>query len=213
MPPWPDGPRFPPAADLGAAGPYTATTIPGSGPGGGYTVFHPQQLAPDGLKHPIVTWGNGATTAPPLFPMLPHLASHGFVVIASDNAFVTSAELNAGIDWLIAENERTGSPLFQKLDPTKVASMGYSLGSLGTFEIAADPRLTTTVHISGGAMDKAVVPNLKKPPRSSAATPRTSPTTTARATSSWRRCRCSTASFPASTWAFWPRTRIRSPRW
>jgi hypothetical protein len=40
--------------------------------------------------------------------------------------------------------------------------MGYSLGSLGTFEIAGDPRLTTTVHISGGAMDKAVVPNLKK---------------------------------------------------
>jgi hypothetical protein len=94
---------------------------------------------------------------------LPRLATHGFVVIASNNAFVTAAELKSGLDWLGAENQRMGSTFFQKLDPNEVASMGYSLGSLGTFEIASDPRLKTTVHISGGAMDKSVVPNLKNP--------------------------------------------------
>ena len=135
----------------------------GGGPGGAYTLFFPQELGKDGVKHPFITWGNGATTTPGLFTLLPRLATHGFVVIASDNPFVTGQEMIAGIDWLIAENDRAGSTFQQKLDPEQVASFGYSLGSLGTFEIADDPRIRTTVHISGGAMDKAVVPNLKNP--------------------------------------------------
>ena len=157
------GSRFPSVSDVGAAGPYTPMSTPSSGPGNGYSVYYPEPLGPDGLKNPIITWGNGATTVPPLFTLLPHLASHGFVVIASNNAFVTGGELRAGIDWLIAENERSDSMFYQKLDTEEVASMGYSLGSLGTFEIADDPRLKTTVHISGGAMDKSVVPNLRNP--------------------------------------------------
>jgi hypothetical protein len=40
--------------------------------------------------------------------------------------------------------------------------MGYSLGGLGTFKIAGDARLKTTVHISGGTGDSAVA-NLKTP--------------------------------------------------
>jgi hypothetical protein len=152
-----------PLADPSKAGPYMAVTKTATGPNGAYTLYHPAQLGPDGLKHPILTWGNGATTIPSLYSLLPHLATHGFVVIAADNSFVTGAELKAGIDWLIAEHARMGSELYDKLDVEQVASFGYSLGSLGTFEIAADPRLKTTVHISGGAMDKAVVPNLRNP--------------------------------------------------
>jgi hypothetical protein len=154
---------FPPVTDLTAMGPYGVTMNEASGPGGGYSVYHPAELGEGGVKHPLLTWGNGATTVPALFPMLPHLASHGFVVVASNNAFVTGAELIAGVDWLFEQNEDESSVFYGKLDTTNVASFGYSLGSLGTFEIAADPRLTTTVHISGGAMDKAVVPNLKNP--------------------------------------------------
>jgi hypothetical protein len=157
------GGRFPEVSSLTAEGPFTVTTETASGPNGGYTLHYPAMLGMNGLKHPFVTWGNGATTVPALFPMLQHLASHGFVVIASNNAFVTGAELKAGLDWLEAENARGGSEFYQKLDPTKLASFGYSLGSLGTFEIADDPRLVTTVHISGGAMDKSVVPNLRNP--------------------------------------------------
>jgi len=154
--------KFPSVSDLNAVGPYTATMIENSGPGGGYTVFHPQELGPDGLKNPILTWGNGATTVPSFYVLLPHLASHGFVIVASNNAFVTGEEMRAGIDWLFEQNNDSSSIFHQKLD-TNVASFGYSLGSLGTFEIADDPRLVTTVHISGGAMDKAVVPNLSHP--------------------------------------------------
>lgn len=154
---------WPAIANFGMNGPFKPVTKNNDGPSGGYALFYPEELGRDGLKHPFITWGNGATTTPPLFTLLPLLASQGFVVIASNNAFVTSAEMKSGLDWLGMENERQGSPFHQKLDPTKVASMGYSLGSLGTFEIANDPRIKTTVHISGGAMNKSVLPNLKNP--------------------------------------------------
>lgn len=154
---------FPSVGDLTAAGPYRAVTVTGSGPGGVYTVYHPEPLAPGGLKNPFVTWGNGLGTTPDWYELLPHLASHGFVVIASDNFSVTPEELRAGIDWLFAENERSGSVFFGKLDTSRVASMGYSLGSDCTFKIADDPRLITTIHISGGAFDKADTARLRNP--------------------------------------------------
>jgi hypothetical protein len=72
-------------------------------------------------------------------------------------------QIIAGIDWAIAENDRSGSELYQKLDTTKLASMGYSMGSLSTFTIANDPRLTTTVHISGGNMVGERIQNLHAP--------------------------------------------------
>jgi hypothetical protein len=91
------------------------------------------------------------------------MATHGFVVIAANSSSVTAALLKGGIDWLIMENGRDGSMFKDKLDPNQVASMGYSLGSLATFEAATDPRIKTTVHISGGSMTKSVVANLHGP--------------------------------------------------
>jgi hypothetical protein len=120
-------------------------------------------LGRNGLKHPIVTWGNGAGSTPNQYTLLPRMASHGFVVIAANSSSVTGALLKGGIDWLIMENAREGSMFKDKLDPNQVASMGYSLGSLSTFEIAGDMRIKTTVHISGGSMTKSVVANLHAP--------------------------------------------------
>ena len=152
-----------PAADIGAEGPFKSMTVMNSGPSNGYTLYVPMELGRDGLKHPIVTWGNGSGSTPGQYTLLPRIASHGFVVIASNNTSVTGALLKGGIDWLIAENGREGSMFKDKLDPKQVASMGFSLGSLATFEIAGDMRIRTTIHISGGSMNKSVVSNLHAP--------------------------------------------------
>jgi dienelactone hydrolase len=152
-----------PVADISAAGPFESMTVMNSGPNSGYMLFFPQDLGRDGLKHPIITWGNGAGTMPRSYTLLPRLATHGFVVIASNSSSVTGALLKGGVDWLITENGREGSMFKDKLDPDQVAAMGYSLGSLATFDTAADPRIKTTVHISGGSMNKMVVGNLRKP--------------------------------------------------
>jgi hypothetical protein len=152
-----------------ADGPYTATTMDGVGPSASYTVYLPTELAPGGAKNPIVGWMSGGGTTHTLYPLLPRLATHGFVVVASNSIPGIGAEaalgdeIIAGIDWTLAENARTGSALQGKLDETKIASMGYSMGSLATFMIAADPRLTTTVHISGGNMAPERVNNLHAP--------------------------------------------------
>jgi hypothetical protein len=100
---------------------------------------------------------------------LPRLATHGFVVVASNTTpgigqeVALGQEIIAGIAWAIEENGRQASTMFGKLDTTKIASVGYSMGSLATFTIANDPRLTTTVHISGGNMMADRIANLRGP--------------------------------------------------
>lgn len=163
------GPRFPSVSDLSKDGPYGSTTLRGVGPGGGYTAYVPEELAPDGAKNPIVGWMSGGGTTHTSYPLLPRLATHGFFVMAADvtpgigQEAMLGEQIIAGIAWAIAESEQSGSDFYGKLDSTKLASMGYSMGSLATFMIADDPRLTTTVHISGGNMAPERVQNLHAP--------------------------------------------------
>ena len=140
---------FPAVMDTSAKGPFTSVRVNNSGPGSAYTIFHPMQLAPNGALNPIVAWGNGGFTTPADYPLLPHLASHGFVVIASNNTLVTGPEVKSGIDWIIQQNSSTSSPFHEKLDIKKVAGVGYSNGGLATLDNADDMRLTTIVIISG----------------------------------------------------------------
>jgi hypothetical protein len=155
---------FPAVQDLTAMGPYTAQTIENTGPDGQYTLYRPKELAPNGVLNPIVSWGNGALTVPSWYSMLPHLASHGFVVIASDSSSVTADLVKAGIDWVVQQNETMSSELYHKLDTKNVAGVGYSLGGLATYGVADDPRLVTVVIISGANMsDRSPVAKLHTP--------------------------------------------------
>jgi hypothetical protein len=158
-----------PTADVAKDGPYASTTLQNTGPDGNYTVYLPTELAPGGAKNPIVGWMSGGGTTHTLYTLLPRLATHGFVVVTANVTPGIGAEVDlgkkivAGIDWAIAENAKKDSAFFGKLDTNKLASMGYSMGSLATFTIANDPRLTTTVHISGGNMVPERVANLHAP--------------------------------------------------
>lgn len=156
------GSLFPAVTDPVAKGPYTAKTVERAGPNNNYTIYQPTELGKDGVKHPVLTWGNGGSTMPSWYPMLPHLATHGFVVVAANTVPSIGAEeplgkdMLAGLDWLLAENQRAGSDYAGKLDAARVAPFGYSMGGLATFTIVSDPRWITTVHISGGNMGEGV---------------------------------------------------------
>jgi hypothetical protein len=160
---------FPPVTDFTKDGPFTSTVVNATGPNGNYAVYVPTPLAPNGAKNPIVGWMSGGGTTQSGYPLLPRLATHGFLVVASNTVpgigaeVALGQEIIAGIDWAIAENGKAGSQFEGKLDTTKLASMGYSMGSLATFTIANDKRLTTTVHISGGNMVPERVDNLHAP--------------------------------------------------
>lgn len=141
---------LPAVSDVSKPGAFTPTSSAGPA---GFVLFHPQELGKDGVKHPIVSWGPGAVeTASSFTTLLNHFASHGFVVISYDGT-PNGDELAKAIDWMVAENTRAGSTFNQRLDTTKIAAGGHSAGSLATFRIAKDARLTTTMHLCGGTFD------------------------------------------------------------
>jgi len=148
-------PTLPPADSVDADGPFETTQDLGAGPSGDSGLFYPTDLGRDGLAHPIFVWGCGGGSTPSSYAThLNRIASHGFIVIAEVSTIGNDgAILIAALEWLIAENERPESMFFGKLDTAKVAAGGHSIGSVNTFLIADDPRLTTTIHVAGGSLD------------------------------------------------------------
>jgi hypothetical protein len=144
---------FPPlVGDAGAAGPYATSVKSGAGPSGNGTVYYPTSFGPNGLKTPIFVWDPGSGIQGTMYAtMLTQLASQGFAAYACATSSSAGTEVKDGIDWMIAQNTAQGSIFMGKLDTTKVAAGGHSLGSLAVFANAGDSRLTTTVHVSGGA--------------------------------------------------------------
>ena len=159
----PPASAFPAVMDPSKDGPYKAKTVSNAGPGSNYTIFQPDPLGADGVKHPILTWGNGGSTTPDWYTMLPHLATHGFVVVAANTVPSIGAEealgtdMLTGMDWMLMQNTTQGSEYFGKLDSARVAPFGYSMGGLATWVIVGDPRWITTVHLSGGNMESGPV--------------------------------------------------------
>jgi dienelactone hydrolase len=66
-------------------------------------------------------------------------------------ADTTAQHLLDAVTWAIAENSRTGSQYYGKLDTTKVAVMGQSCGGIQAIDAAHDPRVTTLGVWNSGA--------------------------------------------------------------
>jgi len=149
----PSAPTLPPITDPAQRGPFRVQTV-ATAPGlGTHSLFVPAELGRDGIKHPIVVWTNGNGGSTSFYrAFLEHLASHGFFVVAdkrsTSNHALENREQVAGIDWAIAQ--ASSGRYAGKLDATKLALAGHSLGSLASFANGGDPRVATTVHYSGG---------------------------------------------------------------
>jgi hypothetical protein len=154
---------LPPVTSVEMDGPYAVTVDQNAGANS--WVFRPTDLGKDGVKHPIFVWGTGATSVPMQYmDHFTRVASHGFVVISPNTGSVDAAALKASLDWLLAENDKMGSVYYQKLDATKIAMGGHSLGSVSTFDQEAmETRLTTTIHIAGGSFDGMGSSKVKTP--------------------------------------------------
>ena len=156
------GGKLPPVTSVDANGPFETVIEMNVGPNRGWVV-RPKDLGKDGLKHPIFTWGAGAgTNASNYRDHLTRIASHGFVVEGhASNG--NGSDHRGAIDWLVKQNDDASSPYYQKLDTTKIASGGHSQGSISTFAMADDPRLSTTIHVAGGSFDGNGSNKLRKP--------------------------------------------------
>jgi hypothetical protein len=139
-----------PTDDYAAAGPFAGPTMmDGSGPDGMYTIIKPATLGQNGFKHPIATWGNGITTTPSQYrALLTGIASHGFVIIASDSSNVTAALMTQGLDWLIKQND-SGGMFADQLNVNCAASIGYSLGGGAAVTAGNHKNVMVTVSMHG----------------------------------------------------------------
>jgi hypothetical protein len=153
-----DAPSGSVAATYSARGPWTvgtcevaAASAPCVSPGAAtsdasttalYVVFYPMAPAAGGLKRPIVTWGNGTGATPSQYSvLLTHIASWGFVVVASTSPNTgTGSEMLAGEDYLVAANAQPGSSFYGSLDVAHVGAVGHSQGADGAVQalLAAD---------------------------------------------------------------------------
>ena len=149
----PGGPVLPPVSSIETDGPFATTIDMNAGSGRAGWVVRPTALGQNGMRHPVFVWGPGAGATPGSYEFhLRRLASHGFVVY-SEVSTSSGSEIRAALDWLVSENGRAGSAYYQRLALDRMAAGGHSRGSIGTFAIASDPRLKTTIHVAGGSFD------------------------------------------------------------
>ena len=138
-------------------------------------VYRPADLASLGdTKLGLYVFGNGGCSndgASARLHLL-NIASHGYLAIAPggihngpgkteaparpEGASIESyaptrpAQLLAAIDWALAENARSESPYYDRIDPEQIAISGFSCGGIQALTIAADPRVKTVVVMNSG---------------------------------------------------------------
>jgi hypothetical protein len=138
-------------------------------------VYRPADLAGLGeTKLGVYVFGNGGCSNDGASARL-HLlnvASHGYIAIAPGGIYngpgkteapprpadtsiqnyapTRPAQLSAAIDWALAENERSGSRYYGRIDPEQIAISGFSCGGVQALTIAADPRVKTVVIMNSG---------------------------------------------------------------
>jgi len=98
-----------------------------------FDVFYPTNLGANGFLHPIVTWGNGTFgQASGVAYFLNHLASWGFVVIATEDEFTGPGQtiLDAA-NFMVQANSDSTSIFYHKLNTSHIGAAGASQGAGG----------------------------------------------------------------------------------
>jgi hypothetical protein len=163
--------------DVEGSGPFPAAYS--MAPGGlEYVVYQPKDLAGAEAKGKlgVYVWGSGACSADGASSRfhLVEIASRGYVVLVPGKILsgpkappqpadakpapeerATAEKMVAGIDWILAENGREGSPYYHAIDASRIAVAGFSCGGLIALKAAMDPRVTAVLIESSGILRNA----------------------------------------------------------
>jgi hypothetical protein len=125
------------------------------------TIYRPADLT-GAEKFPIFVWGEGGCSqnGSSNQAALGEIASWGYFIVADGTPGGTNAcqggQSGAAfldyITWAIAENGKSCSAYYQKLETTKIAADGFSCGGLMAENVSGDPRFTAIGITSSGLM-------------------------------------------------------------
>jgi len=170
-----------PTANPTAPGPFEVTSEKDVGPLAGdpedpvygeqkrLNLYYPKNLATSGYLHPIIIWANGFGDNPEqnppecivdhdqkwcgqYLPIIQHLASHGFFVVAPLSTVTGRYDplpTLVAMDWIIEQNEDPASPYYHRLDTSRIGQLGHSYGGMSTCMSASDPRYKVLATICG----------------------------------------------------------------
>jgi hypothetical protein len=139
--------NFPPVTDFSKVGPFTAAPAEAGGPN--CTIFRPTTLGENGVKHPVIAWGNGTGGIVGVYTwILSHWATHGFIIAAANTGSAgTGNEMTACLDWVEQQNGVAGSIYQGKVALGRAGVSGHSQGGGGTLMVGRDPRILATAPV------------------------------------------------------------------
>jgi hypothetical protein len=123
-----------------------------------YTIFRPACMK-DGETYPVITWANGTCGLTHGYAtLLGTLASHGFVVVASNSTWTATAPTNQvqlrALDYAAALNGDASSPLYNRLNLDQIGAMGHSQGAAATGAADGDPRVKSVIFWNSGTSNE-----------------------------------------------------------
>ncbi len=117
------------------------------------TLFYPEGGRP-GERFPLLTFGNGTSASPTFYEeLIGFVVTYGFVVVAANSGKVGSgAEMLQALDWALAQDQQSGSPIQGRVERMQLGAFGHSQGGSGTVHVGADPRIRAIAPLSFAAL-------------------------------------------------------------
>ena len=151
----PNAPTLPIEQKYYAPGPWSVTSASAFGccdsSGSKFDVWYPTDLDRSGTRFPIITWGDGSYATPAQYAyLLEHLASWGFVVVASESDGTGSGrQILDAAQWMVRQDAEPSSPFHHRLATSEVGAVGHSQGATGVLNamIMSDGLISTAIPI------------------------------------------------------------------
>ena len=119
------------------------------------TVYCPPNMSTSNQSYPVLVWANGTmVTADFYSSLLVELSHMGYIVIANDeNMSADGTAQLYSLDFVINEGNNPDSPLYGKVDASRVALIGHSQGGRSSVNASTDSRVKCVISIAGSNFD------------------------------------------------------------
>lgn len=120
-----------------------------------YIVVYPENFNAR-MKLPVVVWSNGTYVPPQSYEdIFSLLAQEGYIVVASTDSLLYDGSVVSGaIDFIIEQNDNPDSPLYRRVDTSRIGAAGHSLGGRSSINAAVkDERIGVVASIAGSNIE------------------------------------------------------------